>query len=71
MAVRGGSHHTASSSAPPSSADEMATRPDRDRTLVVSHWGFILSLTGRSVANGEWLRFDPTHPPPTEIVWRH
>ena len=49
----------------------MAMRDDWRRTLVVSHWGFILSLTGRSVENGEWLRFDPTHPPPAEVVWRH
>lgn len=49
----------------------MSSRPDWSRTLVVSHWGFILSLTGRSVANGEWLRFDPTGEPPAEIVWRH
>jgi broad specificity phosphatase PhoE len=28
-------------------------------TLVVSHWGFILALTGQSLENGEWIRFDP------------
>ena len=28
-------------------------------TLVVSHWAFILTLTGESLANGEWLRFSP------------
>ena len=50
---------------------DMAARPDWADTLVVSHWGFILSLTGRSLANGEWLRCDPTAPPPSEIVWRH
>ncbi|MBV9783416.1 MAG: histidine phosphatase family protein [Acidisphaera sp.] len=49
---------------------EMSALPDWSNTLVVSHWGFILALTGRSVANGEWLRYDPTTPPPTEIVWR-
>jgi broad specificity phosphatase PhoE len=26
-------------------------------TLVVSHWAFILTLTGESLANGDWLRF--------------
>lgn len=49
---------------------EMAALPDWADTLVVSHWGFILSMTGRSLANGEWLRCDPTSPPPEEIVWR-
>ncbi len=33
-------------------------------TLVISHWGFILSLTGQSVDNGQWLRCDPTEPAP-------
>ena len=50
---------------------EMAALPDWQHTLVVSHWGFILSMTGRSVMNGEWLRCDPTAPPPAEVVWRH
>lgn len=50
---------------------EMAALPDWSDTLVVSHWGFILSMTGRSVMNGDWLRCDPTVPPPAEIVWRH
>ena len=49
----------------------MAADPAWRDTLVVSHWGFILALTGTSVANGEWLRCDPTLPPPAEIVWRH
>jgi glucosyl-3-phosphoglycerate phosphatase len=50
---------------------EMAALPDWRDTLVVCHWGFIMSLTGLSVANGQWLRFDPTEPPPAEIPWRH
>lgn len=50
---------------------EMAVLPDWRSTLVVSHWGFILSLTGQSVQNGQWLRVDPTDPPPAEISWRH
>lgn len=49
---------------------EMAALPDWERTLVVAHWGFIMSLTGRSLKNGEWLRYDPTTPPPAEISWR-
>ena len=50
---------------------EMAALPDWKDTLVVSHWGFILSMTGRSVMNGEWVRCDPTAPPPAEVVWKH
>lgn len=50
---------------------EMAALPDWADTLVVSHWGFILSMTGTSAANGTWLRCDPTTPPPAEIIWRH
>lgn len=49
---------------------EMAELADWADTVVVSHWGFILSLTGQSVMNGQWLRCDPTAPPPQEIVWR-
>ena len=49
---------------------EMAALPDWSDTLVVSHWGFILSLTGESVMNGQWLRCDPTAPAPAEVVWR-
>ena len=48
---------------------EMAALPDWADTLVVSHWGFILSLTGESVANGAWLRCDPAASPPSHIVW--
>lgn len=50
---------------------EMAALPNWANTLVVSHWGFILSLTGTSAMNGTWLRCDPTLPPPAEIIWRH
>lgn len=49
---------------------DLAQRQDWSHTLVVSHWGFILSLTGQSVANGHWLRCDPTEPAPAELVWR-
>jgi broad specificity phosphatase PhoE len=49
---------------------EMAAA-DWERTLVVSHWGFILSMTGVSAMNGTWQRCDPTLPPPAEISWRH
>ena len=50
---------------------EMAALPDWRNTVVVCHWGFIMSLTGLSVQNGQWLRFDPTDPPPGEITWLH
>ena len=49
----------------------MAADPAWQETVVVSHWGFILAMTGTSVANGQWLRCDPTVPAPAEIVWRH
>ena len=49
---------------------DLASRHDWAHTLVVSHWGFILSLTGQSVANGQWLRCDPTEPAPDQLVWR-
>lgn len=49
---------------------EMAARPDWSDTLVVSHWGFILCMTGQNAANGQWLRCDPTGPAPDEIIWR-
>jgi len=49
---------------------EMAALPDWANTLVISHWGFILCLTGRSVGNGQWLRCDPTTRAPEQLVWR-
>jgi glucosyl-3-phosphoglycerate phosphatase len=41
---------------------EIAAMPDWEQVLVVSHWGFILALTGVRLQNGEWLRHDPTVP---------
>jgi broad specificity phosphatase PhoE len=38
----------------------MATRDDDTTTLLVGHWAFILALTGVSLANGEWLEYDPS-----------
>jgi len=49
---------------------EMAALPDWSDTLVISHWGFILSMTGQSVTNGTWLRCDPTAAAPETLVWR-
>jgi broad specificity phosphatase PhoE len=48
----------------------LAERHDWANTLVISHWGFILTLTGQSVANGQWLRCDPTEAPPERLVWQ-
>ena len=49
---------------------EMAALPDWADTLVITHWGFIMSMTGLSLQNGQWLRCDPTAPPPAEIPWK-
>jgi broad specificity phosphatase PhoE len=49
---------------------DLAGRHDWAHTLVISHWGFILSLTGQSVANGQWLSCDPTEPAPERLTWR-
>jgi broad specificity phosphatase PhoE len=38
---------------------EMRGAADWETTLVVSHWAFILALTGQSLDNGAWIRFDP------------
>jgi broad specificity phosphatase PhoE len=50
---------------------EMAALEDWRHTLVVAHWGFILAMTGQSVANGQWLRCDPTEPALAEVSWKH
>ncbi|WP_149539026.1 histidine phosphatase family protein [Siccirubricoccus phaeus] len=49
---------------------EMAALADWQDTLVVSHWGFILAMTGERVVNGQILRCDPTAPAPEKIIWR-
>jgi broad specificity phosphatase PhoE len=49
---------------------EMAALQDWTDTLVISHWGFILCMTGKSLTNGEWLRCDPHGPPPEQLTWR-
>ncbi len=36
--------------------------PDHDRTLVITHWGFIRGLTGLSVKNCDVIPFDPSNP---------
>lgn len=50
--------------------EEMTALDDWADTLVVTHWGFILSMTGIRVQNGEWLRVDPFVPAPQPIRWR-
>ncbi|MGH7156122.1 MAG: histidine phosphatase family protein, partial [Acetobacteraceae bacterium] len=49
---------------------EMMALHDWSDTLVITHWGFIMSMTGLSIQNGQHLRCDPTDPPPSEIPWR-
>lgn len=48
---------------------EMAALSDWQDTLVISHWGFILSMTGQSVGNCETLRCDPHAAPPATVPW--
>lgn len=47
----------------------MMATPDSATTLLVSHWAFILALTGTSLANGEILEYDPTSAAPDRLVW--
>jgi glucosyl-3-phosphoglycerate phosphatase len=47
----------------------MADRGDSTTTLLVSHWAFILALTGVSLANGQILEYDPSTGAPEGIVW--
>jgi broad specificity phosphatase PhoE len=42
----------------------MAAEPAQADTVVVCHWGFGLALTGRALANGEWVEIDPAAPAP-------
>jgi broad specificity phosphatase PhoE len=50
---------------------EMSALEDWAETVVITHWGFVMSMTGRSIDNCQWLRVDPTAPPPAEISWKH
>jgi len=47
----------------------MAARRDSTTTLVVSHWAFILALTGISAGNGEVLEYDPRSQVPENFDW--
>lgn len=48
----------------------MQTREDADTTLLVSHWGFILALTGQSLTNGTLIEYNPANAAPEQIIWR-
>ena len=48
----------------------MATREDERTTLLVSHWAFILALTGRSLSNGDILEYDPMSERPKQYDWQ-
>ena len=50
---------------------EMARLPDWNTTLVVSHWGFLLALSGDSLENGSFRHVDPNERPPLPVIWRH
>lgn len=45
----------------------MAKRDDAKTTLLVSHWAFILALTGKSLNNGDILEYDPMSGKPQQI----
>jgi broad specificity phosphatase PhoE len=47
----------------------MAARTDSATTILVSHWAFILALTGVSLANGELLEYDPQSKAPRRVDW--
>ncbi|TLU74593.1 histidine phosphatase family protein [Lichenicoccus roseus] len=50
---------------------EAVALPQLAMTLVVSHWGFLLALSGSSLQNGAFLRIDAQQRPPSPLVWRH
>ena len=50
---------------------EMAALPGWSDTLVISHWGFILAMTGEKITNVEQRRCDPTLPAPEGLNWKH
>ena len=47
----------------------VAARDDHESTLLVSHWAFIVALTGASLANGELMEYDPRDAAPRDIDW--
>ncbi len=51
--------------------EAMAALPDWRTTLVVSHWGFLLALSGISLENGCFRQVDPTVPLSGPVVWQY
>jgi broad specificity phosphatase PhoE len=49
---------------------QMTAEANWPETVVVSHWGFILCMTGQNINNGETIRCDPTGPIPEQFIWR-
>lgn len=49
----------------------MQQQKDAATTLLVSHWGFVMALTGMSLANGSWLEFNQAQRAPKHISWQH
>jgi glucosyl-3-phosphoglycerate phosphatase len=47
----------------------MAMRDDAKTTLLVSHWAFILALSGKSLENGEIVEYDPLSGKPKHVDW--
>lgn len=47
----------------------MASRDNHETTLLVSHWAFLLALTGESFANGEVMEYDSRTDAPRHIDW--
>ncbi len=48
----------------------MAASEDWQHTAIVTHWGFVRSMTGKRVGNAELVRCDPNAPhPPLDTTW--
>ena len=48
----------------------MALTHDWRHVAIITHWGFIRSMTGKRIGNAECVRCDPTHPhPPLDKTW--
>jgi glucosyl-3-phosphoglycerate phosphatase len=50
--------------------EQMTACADWPTTVVVSHWGFILCMTGQSIANGATIWCDPSGAIPEQLIWR-
>lgn len=48
----------------------MAAAPDWRHVAIVTHWGFVRSMTGKRIGNAELVRCDPNDPhPPLDTTW--